>query len=153
VRSRVSVSNFQVSVPVSAFMTKSRPRLEIWARSRFRSRKLRSRLHHCTSVCGITAECGVDKSVNTSAAHVCAFTRLSPYAKTQSVTLTNFFVTQTVTTSVATAVDFSLDLGFSCFIWGSWIFNENLRFVWFWSNFRNVCCITVFTIQEYSSFV
>jgi len=26
-----------------------------------------------TSDCGITTECGVDKSVNTSAAHVCAF--------------------------------------------------------------------------------
>jgi len=26
-----------------------------------------------TSDCGITAVCGVDKSVNTSAAHVCAF--------------------------------------------------------------------------------
>ena len=43
VRSQASVSNFQVSV--SAFMTKSRSRLEIWARSR--SRRLRSRLHHC----------------------------------------------------------------------------------------------------------
>ena len=42
VRSRVSVSNFQVSV--SAFMTKSRSRFKIWARSR--SRRLRSRLHH-----------------------------------------------------------------------------------------------------------
>jgi len=28
-------------------------------------------------------------------------------------------VAQTVTTSAATAWDFSLDLGFSCFIWGS----------------------------------
>jgi len=35
VRSRVSVSNFQVQVSVSAFTTKSR------------SRRLRSRLHHC----------------------------------------------------------------------------------------------------------
>jgi len=26
-----------------------------------------------TSDCGITAECGVDKLVNTSAAHICAF--------------------------------------------------------------------------------
>ena len=42
VRSRVSVSNFQVSV--SAFMTKSRSRFKVWARSR--SRRLRSRLHH-----------------------------------------------------------------------------------------------------------
>ena len=40
VRSRVSVSNFQVSV--SAFMTKSRSRLETRARSR--SLRLRSRL-------------------------------------------------------------------------------------------------------------
>ena len=48
VRSRVSVSNFQVSVLVPAFMTKSRSRslLEIWARSPSRSRRLWSRLHH-----------------------------------------------------------------------------------------------------------
>ena len=44
------------------------------------------------------------------------FARLSPCAKTQSVTLTHFFVAQTVTSSVATAGDFSLDPGFSCFI-------------------------------------
>jgi len=42
------------------------------------------------------------------------FARLSPCAKTQFVTLTHFFVAQTVTISVATAGDFSLDLGFSC---------------------------------------
>jgi len=36
---------FQVSV--SAFMTKSLSRLEIWARSLSRSRRLRSRLHRC----------------------------------------------------------------------------------------------------------
>ena len=48
VRSRVLVSNFQVSVSVTAFMAKSRSRLEIWARSR--SRRLRSRLHHCKPV-------------------------------------------------------------------------------------------------------
>jgi len=52
VRSRVSVSNLQVSVLVSAFMTKSRSRSrpEIWARSR--SRRLRSRLHHCRGLQG-----------------------------------------------------------------------------------------------------
>jgi len=53
------------------------------------------------------------------------FARLSPCTKTQSVTLTLFFVAQTVTTSVTTAGDFSLDLGFSCFIWGSAVFIEN----------------------------
>jgi len=31
---------------VSAFMTKSRSRLYIWARSRSQSRRLRPRLHH-----------------------------------------------------------------------------------------------------------
>jgi len=48
------------------------------------------------------------------------FARVSPCekSKTQSVTLTHFFMAQTVTISVATAGDFSLDLGFSCFIWG-----------------------------------
>jgi len=81
------------------------------------------------------------------------FVRPSPCAKTQSVTLTHFFVPQAVAISVATAGDFSLDLWFSCFIWGSGDFIENLGFVWFWSNFRNVCCITVFSIQKYSSLI
>jgi len=31
------------------------------------------RLVLVTSDCGITAECGVDKSINTSAEHLCAF--------------------------------------------------------------------------------
>jgi len=44
-----------------------------------------------TSDCGITAECGVDKSVDTSAAHVCAFCETKSLCKTQSVTLTYFF--------------------------------------------------------------
>jgi len=80
-----------------------------------------------TSGCAITAECGVDKSVNTSAAHVC---ETSPCAKMQSVTFTHFFVGQTVTISVAPAGDFPQHLGFSCFIWGSWVFIEkNLGFV------------------------
>ena len=57
------------------------------------------------------------------------FTRLGPCAKTQSVTLTHVFVAQTVTISVATAGDFSLDLGFSCFIWVSGFLIENLGFV------------------------
>jgi len=60
-RVSVSVSNFKVSV--SAFMTKfrsrlqiwarsqSRSRLQIWARSQSRSRRLRSRLHHCLHLC------------------------------------------------------------------------------------------------------
>ena len=99
------------------------------------------------SDCGIIAEYGVDRSVNTSAAHVCET------VQKRSVTLTHFFVAQTVTISVVTAGDFSLDLGFSCFIWGSGVFIENLWFVWLWSNFRNACCITVFSIQEYSSFI
>jgi len=63
------------------------------------------------------------------------------------------FVAQTVTISVATAGDFSLDLGFSYFIWGPGVFIENQGSVWFWSNFRNAYCITVFSIQEYSSFI
>jgi len=37
----------------------------------------------------------------------------------QSVTLAHFFVAQTITISIATGGDFSLDLGFSCFIWDS----------------------------------
>ena len=47
--------------------------------------------------------------------------------------------------SVATARVFSLDLGVFCFIWGS-------GFFLFWSNFIDVCCIAVFSIQAYSSF-
>jgi len=47
------------------------------------------------------------------------FARLSHGAKTQNVTLAHFLGAKTVTISVATAGDFSLDLGFSCFIWGS----------------------------------
>jgi len=54
-------------------------------------------------------ECGVDKAVNTCAAH---FARLSRCAKTQSVTFTHFFVVETVTINIATAGDFLLDLGF-----------------------------------------
>jgi len=81
------------------------------------------------------------------------FTRLGPCAKTQSVKLTHFFLAQTVTISVATAGYFSLDLGFSSFIWVSGVFIENLGFVWLWSNFRNVSCITVFSIQDYSRFI
>jgi len=61
-------------------------------------------------------------------AHVCAFSEMQSLSK-RSVTLTNLFVAQTVTISVATAGDFSLDLGFSCFIWGSGVFIENLGFV------------------------
>jgi len=53
--------------------------------------------------------------------------------------------------SVATADFFPLDLGFFCFIWDSGFFIENLFFL-LGSNFRNVCCITVFSIQKYSSF-
>jgi len=57
------------------------------------------------------------------------FARPSPCAKTQSVTLTHFFMVQTVTISVSTAGDFSLDLGFFCFIWGSGVIIENLGVV------------------------
>jgi len=66
-RSRVSVSNFQVSVSVSAFMSKSRfrSRLEIWARSR--SRRLRSRLHHCF------LHNGIERTFAVTAAGVCTF--------------------------------------------------------------------------------
>jgi len=49
---------------------------------------------------------------------------------------------------------FSLDLGFFCFIWSSGFcgFYWKSGFFWLWSNFKNVCCITVFSIQECSSF-
>jgi len=55
-------------------------------------------------------------------------------------------------TSVATARVFSLDLFFFCFIWGSGVFIENLGFSDSGQIFVNVCRITVFSIQEYSSF-
>jgi len=34
-----------------------------------------------TSDCGITVECSVNKSVNTTAAHICAFCEITPYCK------------------------------------------------------------------------
>jgi len=37
-------------------------------------------------------------------------------------------VTSQPTASVATAIFFSLDLGFFCFIWGSGVFIKNLGF-------------------------
>jgi len=54
-----------------------------------------------------------------------------------------------IATSVITARVFSLDPGFFCFIWG---FYWKSGFFWLRSNFIDVCCITVFSIQEYSSF-
>ena len=45
----------------------------------------------------------------------------------------------------------SLDLGFFCFIWGCGVFVENLGFFDSGQIFVNVCGITVFSIQEYSS--
>jgi len=42
---------------------------------------------------------------------------------------THFFVAETVTISVATAGDFSLDLVFCCLFWSSGAFVENLGFV------------------------
>ena len=106
-----------------------------------------------TSDCGITAECGVDKSVNTSAVHVCTFYETRPLCKNAKCDAYTVFVAQTFTICVATAGDFSLDLGFSCFIWCSGVFIENLGIVSLWSNFTNVCCITVFSNQDYSSFI
>jgi len=50
-----------------------------------------------TSDCGITAECSVNKLVNTAAAHVCAFCETKSLYKNKSVRLTDFFVAQTVT--------------------------------------------------------
>jgi len=48
--------------------------------------------------CGITAECGVDKSVNTSTtAHVCAFGENKPLCKNAKCDAYTFFVAQTVT--------------------------------------------------------
>jgi len=71
-----------------------------------------------TSDGGITEECGVDKSVNTSAAHVCAFCETTSLCKNAKCDAYKHFVAQAVTISVATAGDFSLDLGGSCFICG-----------------------------------
>ena len=99
----------------------------------------------------ITDECGVDKSVNTSAVHVCAFYETRTLCKNAKCDAYNVFC-GTVTISVATAGDFSQDLGFSCFIWVSGVFIENLVFLLLWSNFRNVSCITVFSIHEYNTF-
>jgi len=81
-----------------------------------------------TSDCGITAEFGVDKSVNTSAVHVCTFYETRPLCKNAKCDAYTLFC-GTVTISVATAGDFSQDLGFSCFIWVSGVFIENLWFV------------------------
>jgi len=47
--------NVRCRVSVLAFMTKSRSRLEIWARSR--SRRLRSRLHHCKACYNVKFKC------------------------------------------------------------------------------------------------
>jgi len=82
-----------------------------------------------TSDCGITAECDVDKLVNTNPAHVCAFCETRPLCKNAKCDGYTLFVAQTVTISVATAGDLSIDLGFSCFIWCSGVFIENLGFV------------------------
>ena len=89
----------------------------------------------------------MDKLVNTSAAHVCAFCEIKSLCKNAKCDVYVLLVAQIVTISVASAGDFSQDLGFSCFIWGSGVFIENLGFVWLWSNFRNAYCITVFSIQ------
>jgi len=56
-----------------------------------------------------------------------------------------------VAISVATARVFSLDLKFYCFI-GVLGFLLKICFFSLWSNFIDVCCITVSSIQEYSSF-
>ena len=53
--------------------------------------------------------------------------------------------------SVATAVFFTRS-GFFLFSLGLWVFSWKSVFFLLWSNFRNVCCITVFSFQEYSSF-
>jgi len=71
----------------------------------------------------------VDKSGNTSAAQVCTFCETRSLRKNAKCDAYTLFVAQTVTVSVATAGDFSLDLGFSCFIWGSGVFIENLGIV------------------------
>jgi len=68
----------------------------------------------------------VDQSVNTSSAHVCAFCEIKSLCKNAKCATYTLFVAQTVTINVATTGDFSLDLGFSCFIWGSGGFIENL---------------------------
>ena len=40
---------------------------------------------------------------------------------------------------------------FLFYLW-FWVFYRKSEFFLLWSNFRNVCCITVFSIQGYSSF-
>ena len=77
------------------------------------------------------------------------FTRLGPCAKTQSVTLTHFFVAQSQSVLQLLGI-FHKICGFPV---SSGVFMENLGFVRLWSNFINVCCITVFSIHEYSSFI
>ena len=78
-------------------------------------------------------ECGVDKSVNTRAAHVCTLCETKSLCKNAKCEANTLFVTQTVTISVATAGYFSLVLGFTCFIWGSRVFIENFQ-VWYISS-------------------
>jgi len=58
----------------------------------------------------------VGKSVNTSTVHVCTVCETKSLCKNKGVTVIHFLVVQTATISVATAGDFLLDPGFSCFI-------------------------------------
>jgi len=59
--------------------------------------------------------------------------------------------TKPSTVSVDTAVFFFTRSGVFLFHLGFWGFYWKSGFFWLWSNFRNLCCITVFFIQqEYS---
>ena len=63
-----------------------------------------------TSDCESTAECGADKSVSTSEAHVCTFCETKSLCKNAKCDTHTLFCG---TNSVRTVGDFSLDLGSS----------------------------------------
>jgi len=75
-----------------------------------------------TSDCGITADCYVDRSVNTNTAHACAFYETKTVCKNAKFHAYTLFLAQTVIISVATAGDFSLGSGVFLFHLGFWGF-------------------------------
>jgi len=72
-----------------------------------------------TPDCGIAAECGVAKSVNISAVHVCAFCETKSVCKNAKCDAYTLFCGTNSHNQCCHCWDFSLDLEFSCFIWGS----------------------------------
>ena len=136
VRSRVSVSNFQVSV--SAFMTKSRSRsrLESWARSR--TRRLRSRLYHCNTQIYVTwtSNNGVISSGDLyycllpqcEALHTC---RSSFLIKTQEIFFLLFHSPNTCNIYLdLNLATFQYIDGFWCFFFAWTDFDWNWQFFW-----------------------